>query len=195
MHPRLAPLILTALIVILCACRGERAVPLTGFIPDSVPLTLDRGDDQWSYRNPFAPLAGYKSVLVQPVSVMDDAGNAAEAGTLAAQFRADLIAAIGLPTAATTGPGVLVVRAAITGLKENSPLFNVAPQTQMRQRGYGYVAAEVYAMDGRDAAVVAACAGTQDTQRFSLEKLGTWDSAKAGLKKISDSFASVLKSK
>jgi hypothetical protein len=134
-------------------------------------------------------------VLVQEVKIEANGDNPDEASKLSIQFRNDIIGAVGLPVAAAVGPGVLEIRASITGLKPNIPALNIAPQSQMRGRGYGYVACEIYALDGKDGSPFAAYADTQNTQRFSSEKMSDWGSAQAGLKVIADAFGAMLKKK
>ncbi|MCE9618893.1 MAG: DUF3313 domain-containing protein [Planctomycetes bacterium] len=178
------------------SCRNREFIePLVGFIPGTIPLTFNPNSESYSYKNHSMSLGDFKSVLVHDVQLVSDGGDPDGASALAIQFRNEIISVVGLPAASGLGPGVLEIRAVITGLEANEPLFNIAPQTQVRRRGYGFVAVEMYAIDGGNAAPVAAYADTQDTQRFSAEKLSTWGSAQAGLKSIADAFGTLLKSK
>lgn len=177
------------------ACHKEANVELTGFIPVNIPLDYNKSTTIHSYKNPMKDMGAFKSVLVQEVKIEADGDNPDEASKLAIQFRNDIIAAVGLPVAASVGPGVLEVRASITGLKKNIPALNIAPQSQMRGRGYGFVACEIYALDGNDGSSVSAYADTQSTQRFSTEKMSDWGSAQLGLKTMSDAFGAMLKKK
>ena len=183
------------LAVMCSACNKGTNVELTGFIPAKFPLDYNKSTEIHSYKNPMTDLSAFKSVLVQEVKIEANGDNPDEASKLSIQFRNDIIGAVGLPVAAAVGPGVLEIRASITGLKPNIPALNIAPQSQMRGRGYGYVACEIYALDGKDGAPFAAYADTQNTQRFSSENMSDWGSAQAGLKVISDAFGVMLKKK
>jgi len=183
------------LAVMCSACNKGTNVELTGFIPAKFPLDYNKSTEIHSYKNPMKEMSAFKSVLVQEVKIEANGDNPDEASKLSIELRNEIISAVGLPVAAAVGPGVLEIRASITGLKENVPALNIAPQSQMRGRGYGYVACEIYALDGKDGSPFAAYADTQNTQRFSTEKMSDWGSAQAGLKVIADAFGAMLKKK
>ena len=183
------------LAVMCSACNKGTNVELTGFIPAKVPLDYNKSTEIHSYKNPMKEMSAFKSVLVQEVKIEANGDNPDEASKLSIELRNEIISAVGLPVAAAVGPGVLDIRASITGLKPNIPALNIAPQSQMRGRGYGYVACEIYALDGKDGSPFAAYADTQNTQRFSSEKMSDWGSAQAGLKVIADAFGAMLKKK
>lgn len=90
------------------------------------------------------------------------------------------------------GDRTLVVRAAITAIKPNKPLLNVAPQTQIMKRGYGYASCEIYATDGDGGPVVAAFMQTSDTSRFSDEKLSETGTARRAAGDWADEFRALL---
>jgi len=183
------------LAVMCSACNKGTNVELTGFIPAKFPLDYNKSTEIHSYKNPMKEMSAFKSVLVQEVKIEANGDNPDEASKLSIELRNEIISAVGLPVAAAVGPGVLEIRASITGLKPNIPALNIAPQSQMRGRGYGYVACEIYALDGKDGSPFAAYADTQNTQRFSTEKMSDWGSAQAGLKVIADAFGAMLKKK
>jgi uncharacterized OsmC-like protein len=60
----------------------------------------------------------------------------------------------------------------------HKPLLNVAPQSQIMKRGYGYASCEIYATNGDGGPVVAAFMQTSDTSRFSEEKLSETGTAR-----------------
>lgn len=193
---KLAKLAAALCLVAACsACHKNTNVELTGFIPAKIPLDYNKSTEIHSYKNPMKDMSAFKSVVVQEVKIEANGDNPDEASKLSIEFRNELIAAVGLPVAAAVGPGVLEIRASITGLKQNIPALNIAPQSQMRGMGYGYVACEIYALDGKDGAPVAAYADTQNTQRFSSEKMSDWGSAQLGLKTMADAFGAMLKKK
>lgn len=183
------------LFAVCSACHKDTNVELTGFIPSNIPLDYNKSTTIHSYKNPMKDMSAFKSVVVQEVKIEANGDNPDEASKLSIQFRNEIIAAVGLPVAAAGGSGVLEICASITGLKQNVPVLNIAPQSQMRGIGYGYVACEIYALDGKDGAPVAAYADTQNTQRFSSEKLSDWGSAQLGLKTMADAFGAMLKKK
>ena len=158
-------------ISLLAAC-GHTA-GRTGFIPSSVPLLKAKSDEDTSeYKAQGFALSQYGSVKVEAVEngkIEALRGNPEEFEKMRARFQASLQSA--LEKSGGKGDRVLIVRGAITAFKPNNPLLNVAPQTQIMKRGYGYAACEIFATDGPGGKVVAAWMNTQDTQRFGAEKL------------------------
>jgi len=145
----------------------------SGFIPNSVPMLKAKGDEDTSeYKAQGFALSQYGSVKVEAVEIgkiEELRGNPEEFEKMRARFQASLQAA--LEKSGGKGDRVLIVRGSITAFKPNKPLLNVAPQTQIMKRGYGYAACEIFATDGPGGKVVAAWMNTQDTQRFGAEKL------------------------
>jgi hypothetical protein len=88
-----------------------------------------------------------------------------------------------------------VIRAAITGVKPNQPLRNIAPQTQILKGGYGYAGAELYAMDGANGPVVAALMQTCDTERFGTEKLSALGTAEKACTEWAEAFHELINKK
>jgi outer membrane lipopolysaccharide assembly protein LptE/RlpB len=163
---------LAAVAVSLLAACGH-TVGRKGFIPSSVPLMEAKDDsDTMEYRAQGFALSQYGSVKVEAVEIgqiEELRGNPEEFEKMRARFQASLQAA--LEKSGGKGDRVLIVRGSITAFKPNKPLLNVAPQTQIMKRGYGYAACEIFATDGPGGKVVAAWMNTQDTQRFGTEKL------------------------
>ncbi len=163
------------------ACQSHDAVPRTGFIPLSIPLAHSKADpmtSSWHDTDALSP--GMKVAVVQ-----------VEVGSLAEDRMTDAQEeAFGDRLASAAGPGVIEVRACITDFKPNKPLRNIAPQTQIMRRGYGYAACEIEAtLDGR---CVAALASTVDTQRFGTEKLSDMGTADAACAEWSGRFAALI---
>ena len=172
MHTTLLRVAVSAVSCSLLVACGT-TVKRTGFIPMNVPMMKDTGDDETSqFKAKGFALNQFGKVRVEAINVGDIEElreNPAEMEKMRAKFQASLQKA--LETTGGGGERVLVVRAAITAFKPNKPVLNVAPQTQLMRRGYGYAACEVYATDAANGQVVAAWMNTQDTQRFGTEKL------------------------
>ena len=166
---RVAVVAVTLSLLAACGTTAAR----TGFIPMSVPMMKDKENDETSqYKAKGFALNQFGKVVVEPIdagSIKELVENPAEMEKMRSKFQASLQKA--LETTGGGGQRVLVVRAAITAFKANKPMLNVAPQTQLMKRGYGYAACEIYATDGVGGQVVAAWMNTQDTQRFGTEKL------------------------
>ncbi|MGA0871747.1 MAG: DUF3313 family protein [Phycisphaerales bacterium] len=182
------------LAISLTGCRGSTEVPRMGFVPDSIrlkPMSGDKLTRTWAARS-IKPLSSYSSVQVEAVEVpayADIDCTDEQLQTIRTTLQNDLQNYLG--NGGGTGP-VLVVRAAITAVKPNNPLLNVAPQTQMMKRGYGYGAVEIYATAGLGGPVVAAMASTVDTQRFSAEKLEEMGTVERGCQQWSQAFAGLF---
>jgi hypothetical protein len=151
-------------------CSTE--VKRTGFIPKSV--TMKSGENQsHKWAADTKKLAAFGKVVVWPTET--PAGNAygdlepEKLATLRGLLEKSIKEAFGASLG--NGDRTLVIRSALTAVKPNKPLLNVAPQSQIMKRGYGYAACEIYATDGDTGPVVAAFMQTTDTERFSTEKL------------------------
>ena len=179
-------------ISLLAAC-GHTA-GRTGFIPSSVPLLKAKSDEDTSeYKAQGFALSQYGSVKVEAVEIGKIEalrGNPEEFEKMRARFQASLQSA--LEKSGGKGDRVLIVRGAITAFKPNNPLLNVAPQTQIMKRGYGYASCEIYATDGDGGPVVAAFMQTSDTSRFSDEKLSETGTARRAAGDWADEFRALL---
>jgi len=176
------------------AC-GSHTQMRTGFIPADVALR-ERDDATSQWRGAF-DAAKFSGVVVAPVSTPagDAYGDLGEekladvrrilGEALAAEFK-------GMPFTGSAGAPPLVIHAAITAIKPNKPLLNVAPQTQTLKRGYGYAACEIFATEGQGGRVVAAFMQTSDTQRFSTEKLSDIGTAERASKDWAKAFRELI---
>lgn len=175
----------------LAGCARETVVPPMGFIPADVPLTAAAPDaTSTSYRAPDVNLASYSRTFILPVVLYpgaveaispEDAVDVERRMTIALREAFAQRGPVLMGHAGATPPAdALVVYCAITEIRPNRPLLNIAPQTQMRHRGYGYASVEMYVTAGPGGPVVAAYSDTANTQRFSAEKftpMGTADEA------------------
>ena len=186
--------VLVASCLLPVACRGGRAVARTGFVPMSVPLTPTADDEKTAdFRLGTLSTADYGSIRIEPVTrapgaeidLEDD-----EWTQLKDVMRQQLELALG--PAAGTGSKALVVHAAFTFVKPNTPGLNVAPQTQMMKLGYGEAACEIYATIEGDPKIVAAFSSETDTKRFSTEKLSRLGTAERACEEWAKAFRNLL---
>lgn len=176
------------------ACGGGKSVARTGFVPMSVPLTPNADDKETAeFRLGSLTTADYGAIRVEPVTrapgaeiELDDD----EWTKLKDVMREQLESALG--PAAGTGTRTLVVHAAFTYVKPNTPGLNVAPQTQMMKLGYGEAACEIYATIEGDPKVVAAFSSETDTKRFSTEKLSRLGTAERACEEWAKAFRNLL---
>ncbi|MFM7260347.1 MAG: DUF3313 family protein [bacterium] len=178
----------------LAACGGG-AQARTGFIPSSVRLA--KTDDLTrSWRATSFDGTGYGRIVVMPVSMPqpDEYGDldAEQLRTCRETLEEELRTKLANGIVGGSGDRTLVVRAAITAIKPNKPLLNVAPQTQIMKRGYGYASCEIYATDGDGGSIVAAFMQTSDTSRFSDEKLSQTGTARRAAGDWADEFRTLL---
>ena len=178
----------------IAACSSHEAVPRTGFIPMSVPLAHSKSDPTTSSWHDSAALESpSRKIAVTQVevgSLAEDRMTDEQEAEVKLRFRRALEAAFGDRLVSAGGPDVIEVRACITDSKPNKPLRNIAPQTQIMRRGYGYAACEIEAtLGGRP---VAALASTVDTQRFGTEKLSDMGTADAACATWAEKFAALI---
>ena len=162
---------------LLAGC-GDKAVQATGFIPTNVRMHAD-GDLARSWTTKGFEPARYGKVVVEPVVTSRPGAYGDLTDEQLENCRRIFAEQLTAAFAAVPGNGdrVLHVRAAITEIKPNKPLLNVAPQTQLLKRGYGYAACEIFATDGPGGAPVAAYMCTADTARIGTEKLSATGTA------------------
>jgi hypothetical protein len=180
--------------MLVAACQSHEAAPRTGFIPMSVPLAHSKSDPMTSSWHDSAALdSPSRKIAVTQVevgSLAEDRMTDEQEAELKMRLRRALEAKFGDRLVSSGGPDVIEVRACVTDFKPNKPLRNIAPQTQIMRRGYGYAACEIEAtLGGRP---VAAMASTVDTQRFGAEKLSEMGTADAACTAWADKFAALL---
>ena len=183
-----------ALLVSGLAACGSNARARTGYIPRSVKMT--EVDDMTKEWRGGARIADFASVTVAEVSTPNRGAYGEISEEKLAEVRAVLQKALSEELAqlkpSSAGGRTLVVRAAITAIKPNNPLLNVAPQTQILKRGYGYASCEIYATDGATGQVVAAFMQTADTQRVSTEKFSDIGTAERAAKDWAKAFGELV---
>lgn len=188
-------LVLTAAALLtgaLAAC-GSTPHVRSGFIPKSVVLTED-GELTSAWGGKLDP-ATIGSVKVVPTTTP----YAGKYGELDAEQLSEVRVAMSEALtkefkdfARQPGGRTIVIHAAITEIKPNQPLRNIAPQTQILKRGYGYATCEIYATDGEGGPVVAALMQTHDTQRLGTEKYSETGTAKRASEDSAKKFRALL---
>jgi hypothetical protein len=178
---------------LLGACGGS-VTPRTGFIPPAVELAkLDGLTSEWRVMGFDA--SDYGEIIVYPVKMpnTDDYGDldAEKIEEVRSIFDRKLREAVGSQRGTGTKP--LVIQAAVTKIKPNRPILNVAPQSQIMKRGYGFASCEIFASVGEGGPVVAAYMQTTDTSRFSTEKLSATGTAERGCGEWADAFVALLR--
>ncbi|RLS91062.1 MAG: DUF3313 family protein [Planctomycetota bacterium] len=176
------PAILLSVTVAALAACGSTAQQRIGFIPESVKLNeVDKLTRSW--RSPTLTPANYTEIVVLPTTTpaFDAYGdlNEEQLSELRSLVNSKLAEAFATKLGAADGaaPRKFVIHAAITAIKPNNPMLNVAPQTQILKRGFGFASCEIYATDGESGPVIAAFMQTVDTQRFGTSKLSATGTA------------------
>jgi hypothetical protein len=167
----------------LAAC-GSSVRARTGYIPRSVQMA-EVNDMTQEWRG-GARIADFTSVTVAEVATP----NTGAYGDISDEKLAEVRTA--LQKALSEELAQLKPSAAVTAIKPNNPLLNVAPQTQILKRGYGYASCEIYATDGEAGPVVAAFMQTSDTQRLSTEKYSDTGTAERASKDWAKAFRELI---
>ena len=144
-----------------CAPKGG----FSGFLGDYSKLERDAIlDNSLAYTNPTKDLKQYTKFIIEPVVVHfapDADGIAidpADLKMLADYWRDEAVKALSRNYTVVTepGPGVLRVRAAITGIKKNVPLASARSITKPQEIGLGGASMEAEALDAQTGERVAA---------------------------------------
>ena len=172
---------------------GSSAQQRIGFIPNNVQMKeTDSLTHEWT-----APSFNHKQfteVVILPVTTPADGAYGdltdEQLAELRTTFTNKLNEAfkVGMGAAAGAPARKLVIHAAITAIKPNKPLLNVAPQTQILRRGYGFASCEMFATDGDIGSVVAAYMQTVDTQRLGTAKYSSTGTASKAAEDWSSEF-------
>ncbi|MEY2715378.1 MAG: hypothetical protein RIT24_1721 [Planctomycetota bacterium] len=198
MHARtirrpLIALTAAALLTAALAACGSTPHARSGFIPTSVQLAKS-GElvSKWGGKLNPSTIAAVK-LLPAATPYAGQYGDLSEVQL--AEVRVALneaLAAEFKDFGSKTGTRTLVIHAAVTEIKPNKPLLNVAPQTQIIKRGYGYATCELYATDGDGGPIVAALMQTHDTQRLGTEKYSESGTAKKAAEESAKQFRKLI---
>jgi hypothetical protein len=184
---RTRPVLLMALCM-LPACASPPPPP--AFLPRDVVLGASPQDaDLQTWRSPTAKAQAWKAVFVEPVEMRVRVDDRKRAGALPLELQSNLRDFIKLPKAAGPGPGVLVVKSAITGARPDDPLVDLGVHQSSRGEG-GFTSLQVYAVaDGRP---VAAMSRTIWSHKLTLDGDAAWGRAERALQQGAGEFASLL---
>jgi uncharacterized protein DUF3313 len=160
----------------------------SGFLGDYSKLERDPFlDNSLSYTNPSTGLKQYTKFIIEPVVVHfapDADGTAIDPGDLkmlADYWRDEAVKALSRRYTVVTepGPGVLRIRAAITGVKKNVPLGSARSITRAPDIGLGGASMEAEALDARTGERVAAVVDSRSSSTLGLTgQRQTYDNAK-----------------
>ena len=174
----------TALAVAGCAPKGG----FSGFLGDYSKLKRDAFlDNSLAYTDPTKDLKQYTKFIIEPVVVHfapDADGIAidpADLKMLADYWRDETVKALSRHYTVVTepGPGVLRVRAAITGIKKNVPLASVRSITKAPDIGLGGASMEAEALDAQTGERVAAVVDSRSGATLGITgQRQTYDDAK-----------------
>ncbi|HSE04817.1 MAG TPA: DUF3313 domain-containing protein [Methylomirabilota bacterium] len=153
-RPACAVVLATALGLGGCAPKSG----FSGFLGDYSKLERDAFlDNSLAYTNPTKDLKQYTKFMLDPVVVhfaADAEGVAidpADLKMLADYWRDEAVKALSRHYTIVTepGPGVLRVRAAITGIKKSAPLASIRPGTRTPDIGLGGASMEAEGLDAQ----------------------------------------------
>ena len=182
-------LVSSALLVLTVAgCASPSAPPR--FLPAGATLGADAQDpDLQTWRSPLASPSAWKSVFVEPVEMRVRVDDRKRADALPRELQANLSDFIRLPKADGPGPGVLVVKAAITGARPDDPLVDLGVHQGSRGEG-GYTSVQIYAL--QEGKPVAALDRTIWSHKLTLDADAAWGRAERALQQAAGEFAKVL---
>lgn len=147
-----------------------------------------------------ADFAAYSAVFVEEPSIAADATQGADVRpdqlrSLQDTMRDDLRKAFGdrYKPVGMVGDGTLLVRTWIMRAVPNSPLQNIAPQSQVGRGGYGYAAIRIEILDAQTRRELLSFSHQRSTERFSLEKMSEWGSVQKSFSTWADEVAKLAR--
>ena len=194
-------------ILLVCAAAALLAVPAgcRRGVLNQDPMAPGAGEaiapkDPVVKRAAGADFAGYSAVFVEEPSIAPDATQGADVTpdqlrSLQDTMRDDLRKAFGdrYKPVGMVGDGTLLVRTWIMRAVPNTPLRNLAPQTQVGRTGYGYSAIRIEVLDSRTRRELLSFTHERSTERFSLEKLSEWGSVEKSFGTWADEVAKLAR--
>lgn len=184
--------------VFLCGCQTSQEY--SGFLDDySVLEPNPEVDGALYYQAPGTSLADYDKFIIEPIVVHFHPVSKAKSIDperlleLTTVFHNEIVEVLSenYEIVEASGPGVLIVQAAITDLEENSPLFNIHPATKMLGVGLGGAAMEAKAIDSQTGDLVIAVMDSRQGDRLTLDVtagLTAWGSAKQAVQYWANRF-------
>ena len=147
-----------------------------------------------------ADFGAYSAVFVEEPSIAPDATQGADVTpdqlrSLQDTMRDDLRKAFGdrYKPVGMVGDGTLLVRTWIMRAVPNSPLQNIAPQSQVGRGGYGYAAIRIEILDSQTRRELLSFSHQRSTERFSLEKMSEWGSVQKSFSTWADEVAKLAR--
>jgi hypothetical protein len=147
-----------------------------------------------------ADFGAYSAVFVEEPSIAPDATQGADVKpdqlrSLQDTMRDDLRKAFGdrYKPVGMVGDGTLLVRTWIMRAVPNSPLQNIAPQSQVGRGGYGYAAIRIEILDSQSRRELLSFSHQRSTERFSLEKMSEWGSVQKSFSTWADEVAKLAR--
>lgn len=182
------PFVVACLSACLAACAHSPPPP--AFLPSAVVLGSSAQDAELkTWRSPDAKASSWKAVLVEPVEMRVRVDDRKRAEELPRELRDNLRDFIKLPRAEAAGPGVLVVKAAVTGARPDDPLVDAGVHQASRGDG-GFTSVQIYAIaDGKP---VAAMDRTIWSHKLTLDPDAAWGRAERALQQSAAEFAKLL---
>ena len=156
----------------------------TGFLSDYSQLEPDASDMRYIDQS---KLATYSMFIVEPVTVhfhSKATGKDTEQSTLddlTSRMRSAIVDELSEHYAVVSrgGPGVALVRVALTDVNKDTPALNILPTTKLTGLGLGGAAMEGELLDSVTREQIGAVIQTQKGQALSLQGLTEWSSAEA----------------
>jgi hypothetical protein len=185
--------LLIASIFLLAACA--RKPEETGFLTSYTNLQ-PLSSTYLRYIAPNHELSHYDSFIIEPITIkFYDSSDEKKVNTadldhlknyLSQAVEKELSAQYSIVT--KPGPGVAILRIAITDLQASSPALNVLPQTQLLGLGLGEVSVEAELLDSQTHTQLAAVVESEQVKRFSRSDFSDW----GGIEGIMDVWAKQL---
>jgi hypothetical protein len=170
---------------LMAACQATEQVRYSGFLKSYSQLKPDpKFDGTLRWQDPKVNLATYNKFIVDPVLIhfapqADGIGlDPVELAELTAFARKTFIDELSknFQVVASPGPGTLRLRAAITGIKETTPVLNIHPAMKLSGMGLGGASGEGEVVDSltgiRIIAAVDSRMGDRVDLKAGLSKLG-----------------------
>ena len=186
-------LILAGSVLLGGGCAGSYEVERSGFLGEDVYARLDSEgyevDTMLVWESQTTSSDRFTAFRVEPVDILVDGTSRGddisderrEDLSLHFQGQVELFLGEHFELVDERGPGVFVVQAAVTDLRDAIVPLNIHPATSITGLGLGAAAMEAKVSDGITGEVVFAMIGSRHGSAFGLEKLDPWGHAKEAM--------------
>ena len=188
---------------LVAACPATNRVKYSGFLKNYSQLKPDpKFDGAHRWQDPSVNLAGYNKFIVDPVLIhftpqADGVGlNPAELAELTAFARNTLIEKLSksFRVVSSPGQGTLRLRAAITSIKETTPMLNLHPAMKFSGMGLGGASAEGEVLDSLTGKRIIAGADSRMGDRVAFKAgLSKYGHAKQVIEFWAEWFVNVMR--